>query len=152
AARKIPSNESVALDMVAGRVLAEDIRADRDIPALARSVRDGYAVRAIDLPGELQVIGEVRAGTRFEGSVGPRQAVEIMTGAPIPDGADSVIMVEHTRRNETYVAYDRSVEPKQFVNPRGCEAAEGEVVLRAGQRIDYSGVAMLAALGRVQVN
>src|SRR5262249_6939866 len=66
--------EEATLDAAAGRVLAEDIRADRDTPALARSVRDGFAVRAIDLPGTLDVIGEVRAGERFAGAVGPRQA------------------------------------------------------------------------------
>ncbi len=66
AGRKIPETQEVGLDEAAGRVLAEDIAADRDTPAVARSVRDGYAVRAIDLPGELVVIGEVRAGERFD--------------------------------------------------------------------------------------
>ena len=66
-----------------GRVLAEEVRADRDYPALSRSVRDGFAVRAVDLPGELAVIGEVRAGEKFAGEVGRSQAVEIMTGAPV---------------------------------------------------------------------
>src|ERR1017187_8317758 len=96
-ARKTPAIEEAGLDRAAGRVLAEALAADRDSPAVARSVRDGYAVRAADLPGELLVIGEVRAGERFTGTVGARQAVEIMTGAPIPAGADAVVMVEHTR-------------------------------------------------------
>ncbi|MGB7721306.1 MAG: hypothetical protein WBL65_15480, partial [Bryobacteraceae bacterium] len=71
AARPVPAIEETALEAAAGRVLAEDIAADRDVPAAARSVRDGYAVRAADLPGELEVIGEVRAGQRFTGVVGP---------------------------------------------------------------------------------
>lgn len=150
-ARPLPVTEEVALDEAASRVLAEDIAADRDSPALSRSVRDGYAVRAIDLPGELQVIGEVRAGERFQGEVGRGQAVEIMTGAPIPSGADAVVMVEHVDRVNGRVRVDRSAEPHQFINPRGCEAAAHETVLHAGKRLDYSDVAMLAAFGRSQI-
>src|SRR5437868_8557761 len=89
---------TVTFECAAKRVLAEDVAADRDTPALSRSVRDGFAVRAADLPGTLDVIGEVRAGEVFRGAVGPGQAVEIMTGAPIPSGADAVVMVEHTTR------------------------------------------------------
>src|SRR5205814_3896952 len=104
-----------------------------------------------DLPGELRVIGEVRAGERFAGTVGPGQAVEIMTGAPIPAGADAVVMVEHTQRENGRVRTDRPAEPHQFINPRGCEAAAQETVLHAGKRLDYSDVAMLAAFGRSQI-
>ena len=154
AARKLPDNEEVALDRATGRILAEGIAADRDSPAVARSVRDGFAVRAIDLPGLLQVIGEVRAGQRFEGAVGPGQAVEIMTGAPVPAGADAVVMVEHTSReqgHEGMVRIDRSAEPHQFVNQQGCEAKAHETVLHPGKRLDYSDIAMLAAFGRARV-
>jgi molybdopterin molybdotransferase len=146
-----PAVEKVALENAAGRVLAEPVRADRDTPALARSVRDGFAVRSIDLPGTLEVIGEVRAGERFAGLVGPGQAVEIMTGAPVPEGADSVVMVEHTRREGARVAMDRSAEPHQFINPQGCEAAAGEIVLHPGLRLDYTAVAALAAFGHPSV-
>jgi molybdopterin molybdotransferase len=143
--------EEASLDCAAGRVLAENIAADRDSPALARSVRDGFAVRAADLPGELEIVGEVRAGERFAGEVRPGQAVEIMTGAPIPAGADAVVMVEHTRRVNGRMSTDRAAEPLQFINPKGCEAAAGDVVLRAGERLDYTGVAMLASFGRTRV-
>jgi molybdopterin molybdotransferase len=148
AGRALPQVEETGLDGAAGRVLAEDIAADRDTPALPRSVRDGFAVRAIDLPGELEVIGEVRAGERFQGEVRQGQAVEIMTGAPVPEGADAVVMVEYTRRVNGRVSIDRAAEPHQFINPRGCEATAHEVVLHAGVRLDYSGVATLAAFGR----
>jgi molybdopterin molybdotransferase len=150
-ARLHPEVETVALDAAAGRVLAEDIAADCDVPALARSVRDGYAVRAADLPGELAVIGEVRAGQRFEGEVARGQAVEIMTGAPIPAGADAVAMVEHVRRVDGRVSIDGAAQPLQFINPQGCEAGAGEIVLHAGKRMDYTDVAMLAAFGRTRV-
>jgi len=148
AARQAPEIEEIPLDAVAGRVLAENIAADRDAPAVARSVRDGYAVRAADLPGELQIVGEVRAGERYQGVVDRGQAVEIMTGAPIPAGADAVVMIEHTSRENGRVRIDRSAEPRQFINPRGCEAAAHEIVLRAGKRLDYTDVAMLASFGR----
>jgi molybdopterin molybdotransferase len=149
--RASSATEEVALDAAAGRVLAQDIAADRDSPALARSVRDGFAVRAIDLPGTLDVIGEVRAGDRFTGEVRQGQAVEIMTGAPMPAGADAVVMVEHIRREGERVVIDRAAEPHQFINPRGCEATAGEHVLHAGERLDYSGVALLAAVGQILV-
>ena len=151
AARAAPAVEEVALEATLGRVLAEDVAADRDTPALARSVRDGYAVRSIDVPGKLLVTGEVRAGERFAGSVGPGEAVEIMTGAPIPPGADAVVMVEHTRRVDGRVEIDRAAEPRQFINPQGCEAAAHETVLHSGKRLDYTDVAMLAAFGRSRV-
>ena len=143
--------QCVALDAAAGRVLAEDIAADRDVPALARSVRDGFAVRAADLPGELRVIGEVRAGGRYDGAIGAGEAVEIMTGAPLPAGADAVVMVEHTTREGDRVRIDRSAAPGDAISPQGCESIRGAVVLRAGQRLDYTGIAMLAAFGYSQV-
>jgi molybdopterin molybdotransferase len=146
-----PAVETVSLLDAAGRVLAEDIPADRDTPALARSVRDGYAVHAADLPGELHVIGEVRAGGRYHGTVGPGQAVEIMTGAPMPEGADAVVMVEHTTRSGDRMRTDRAAEPGQFINPQGCEAARGQTVLHAGAPLDYTGIAALAAFGRAHV-
>jgi molybdopterin molybdotransferase len=142
---------SLAFECAAKRVLAEDVAADRDTPAMARSVRDGFAVRAADVPGELAVVGEVRAGERYPGEVRAGEAVEIMTGAPLPAGADAVVMVEHTRRIDGRVAIERAAEPGQFINPRGCEAKAGEVILRAGTRLDYSSVAMLASVGRTSV-
>lgn len=152
ASRKLPPRESACLASAAGRVLAEDIFADRDSPATARSVRDGYAVRAHELPGRLKVTGEVRAGQHFEGEVGSGQAVEIMTGAPIPKGADAVVMVEHTRREGGDMVTDRSATPGEFINPRGCEAKAGETVLQSGKRLDYTDIAMLAAFGHGQVS
>jgi molybdopterin molybdotransferase len=150
-ARPEPAVEEVRLEEAAGRVLAVDLTADRDTPPVARSVRDGYAVRAADVPGDLRVIGEVRAGERFAGEVGPGQAVEIMTGAPLPAGADAVVMVEHATRERGRVRIGRGAEPRQFINERGCEALAGAVTLHAGMRLDYSGVAALAAFGYERV-
>jgi molybdopterin molybdotransferase len=152
-----PRVETVDLLCAAGRVLAQDVAADRDTPPTSRSVRDGFAIRAADASGdseaEFEILGESRAGASFEGTVGPYQAVEIMTGATVPDGADAVIMVENVERRGERIAYAGAVTPSQFINPRGCEASEGEAVLHAGMRLDYTGVAMLAAFGfsRIQV-
>jgi molybdopterin molybdotransferase len=150
-ARAVPGVEEVALGEAAGRVLAVDVAADRDAPAVDRSARDGYAVRAAEVPGSLAVIGEVRAGGRFGGVVGPGQAVEIMTGAPVPAGADAVVMVEHTRAEDGRVQIDGSVQPGQAINRRGVDAMAGEIVLDAGTRLDYSGIAALAAFGHARV-
>ena len=149
--RTYPAVEEVPLAAASGRVLAADAAADRDSPAVARSVRDGYAVRAADLPGKLEMIGEVRAGERFAGVLAAGQAVEIMTGAPIPSGADAVVMIEHTRREGSRVVIDRAADAWQFINPRGCEAAEHEVLLHAGKRLDYTDIALLAAVGRSRI-
>ena len=149
--RTYPAVEEVPLAEGAGRVLASDAAADRDSPAVARSVRDGYAVRSADLPGKLEMIGEVRAGERFAGVLAAGQAVEIMTGAPIPSGADAVVMIEHTRREGSRVVIDRAADAWQFINPRGCEAAEHEVLLHAGKRLDYTDIALLASVGRSRI-
>lgn len=105
-------------------MLGGDVAADRDWPALGRSVRDGYAVHALDLPSELEVIGEVRAGEQLAGEVGRGQALEIMTGAHVPAGADALVMVEYTRRVNGRVIIDRPAEPRQNINPRGAEARQ----------------------------
>jgi molybdopterin molybdotransferase len=143
--------ETVALAEAAGRVLAEDIRADRDYPPFPRSARDGFAVRAADLPGELLVIGEVRAGDAFIGRVAAGEAVEIMTGAGVPGGADAVVMVEYTQRTGDRVKIDRGIQAGENFNPRGIEAHGGDVVLTAGVRIGYTEVALLATVGRTKV-
>jgi molybdopterin molybdotransferase len=146
-----PAAEEVSLEEADGRVLAEDVTADRDYPARPRSIRDGYAVRSADLPGEFEIIGEVRAGEDFHAAVGPRQAVEIMTGAPVPAGADQVVMVEYTRRNGSRMLTEKGPAPGEFVNPQGSEARRGEVVLPAGRRLDYACVALLATVGKTAV-
>src|SRR6188768_2689676 len=105
--RPIPDLETVDLLEAAGRVLGTDVVADRNYPPVARSVRDGFAVHSLDLPGRLKVIGEVRAGETFSGTLHRGEAVEIMTGAPVPDGADQIVMVEHTTRDGEHVMTER---------------------------------------------
>jgi molybdopterin molybdotransferase len=144
--------ETVRLADASGRVLAEPVLADRDYPPLARSIRDGYAVRAADLPGALTIIGEVAAGATFEGAVGPGQCVEIMTGAPVPDGADAVVMVEHTQRESGRMSTGRAPKPGEFINPQGSEAHKGDRIVAEGRRLGFTEVAMAATAGRTQVS
>ncbi|MEO8026315.1 MAG: gephyrin-like molybdotransferase Glp [Bryobacteraceae bacterium] len=143
--------ETVRIDQVAGRVLAEDTFADRDYPPFPRSARDGFAVRSGEVPGTLRIAGEVRAGSRYKAAVGPGETVEIMTGAPMPEGADAVVMVENTRREGDSVVIERGVRPGENFNPKGAEVRMGEVVVQRGTRLDYAHVAMLAGVGCVDV-
>lgn len=149
--RPTPLVEEIALLEAPGRVLAEPIRADRDYPPFARSARDGFAVRAADLPGHLHVIGEVRAGQLFTGSVSAGEAVEIMTGAPLPPGADSVVMVEHTTKTGDQVQITSTLEPGENVSPKGCEARHHDLLLAPGRRLGFADVALLATVGRSRV-
>jgi len=141
--------EQVPALEAAGRVLAEEITADRDYPPFPRSARDGFAVRAVDVPGELRVIAEVRAGEVYRGVVGAGEAVEIMTGAPLPDGADAVVMVEHAERSGGHVRVTRAIEAGENFNAQGVEAKHGSTVLSMGRRLGFAEVALLAMVGRI---
>jgi molybdopterin molybdotransferase len=151
AAAPRPPVESVALSEAAGRILAQNILADRDYPPTDRSIRDGFACRAADLPGALDIIGEVRAGESFSGRLQPGQTVRIMTGAPLPEGADCVVMVEHAAVEAGKMSTDRAPEPGEYINRAGCEARAAEPVLEKGVRLDYRHVAMLATVGAANV-
>jgi len=148
--------ELLSLLDAAGRILAESIHADRDFPPFPRATRDGYAVRAEDfekLPAELEVIGEIRAGADdgLLPAVGPSKAVAIMTGAAVPEGADAVVMLEHTSRSAERLRIDRSVAAGENIVPRGAEAKRGERMLSPGTRLDHASIAMAASVGRSRV-
>lgn len=148
-----PTVEAVLIEDSPGRVLAEEIAADRDYPPFNRAMRDGFAVRSVDMPGRVRVIGEVRAGERFRGIVQPGEGIEIMTGAPVPDGADAVVMVEHaTRHADGSMETDRGAAAGSNIAPKACEAREGTEILQSGSRIDYSSVAWLATTGHTFVS
>ena len=148
---RLPAGELVTLRAAHLRILAQNITADRDLPPFHRSVRDGFAVRSADLPGTFTVIGEVAAGSVFEGAVGPREAVEIMTGAPMPEGADCVVMVEHCRVSDSKMTTDRTLTPDTHIAKRGGEAGKGDILLTAGTRLDYPAIALLASTGHSAV-
>ncbi len=148
----VPRVESVSLANCSGRILAEAIAGDRPYPPIDKSLRDGFAVRSADLPGALEVIGEVRAGVAADLEVGPGQAVEIMTGAPLPNGADAVVMVEHTRRTGGIVHMEKPASPGQHIVEKGFEVKRGEIILHPGHRLGFAEVALLATVGRAHVH
>jgi molybdopterin molybdotransferase len=149
--------ETVDLLHAGGRVLAEPITADRDFPPFRRAARDGFALRTADLaqlPTSLQVTGEVRAGAQPDDTpkqVGPGEAVGIMTGAPTPDGADAVVMVEYTSLQGDRVEITRAVHSGQNIVSTGSEGKRGDVLLKPGARIGEAAVAILASVGNAKV-
>jgi molybdopterin molybdotransferase len=149
--------ELLSLIESVGLVLAEDLRADRDFPPFPRSTRDGYAVRAADaavVPARLRCVGEIKAGAKLEESgitLHPGEAVEIMTGAPVPCGADAVAMVEYTERKGDTVTVQRAVQTGENVVPAGSEARQGSIMVERGARITNATVAVAAAVGRPEI-
>ena len=143
--------QSVGLLDSLGMVLAEPVGADRDQPPFPRSTRDGFACRAADLTtgSPLKVIGSIRAGDAVTLEINSGQAVEIMTGAPVPAGADCVVMVEHVRRDldMLHLSPGRGMAPGDNIVPKGAEAREGEVIVPRGTRISARQVAAAAACG-----
>jgi molybdopterin molybdotransferase len=136
-----------------GRILAENIVADRNYPPFDRSIRDGFAVRASDAsqPGaKLRCIGESRAGVAFDGLVEPGQCVRILTGAAVPRGANAVVMQEYTREEGQVITLEQALKPGQHFVHAGAEARVGEVVVTRGTRISYAELAMAAEVGRVR--
>jgi molybdopterin molybdotransferase len=149
--RSQPAVEWIALGLSAGRVLAESLIADRDQPPFARSTRDGYACRAADASahGWLALTGATRAGDAPSGPVAPATAWEIMTGAPVPSGADAILMLEHVDLAEGRIRLhaDRNPAPGENIVPQGAEAAAGAEVLAAGTYIGPAHIALAAACG-----
>ena len=141
----------------AGQVLAEPVVADRNFPPFRRATRDGYALRAADLgqlPAKLEVVGEIKAGASLADSaiqVGAGQAASIMTGAPVPDGADAVVMVEYTSREGDSVSIVRPAASGDNLVPAGSEAKRGERLLEPGMRLDHAAIAMAASVGRAHL-
>ena len=145
--------ETVDLLSSSARVLAQAVSADRDFPPFRRAMRDGYAVRASDLaqlPATLEVIGEIKAGAaarEMPTNVANGQAAAIMTGAPAPEGADAVVMVEYTSLNEHRVTITRGIASGDNIVPAGSEAHHGQTLLQPGTRLDYSAIAVAASVG-----
>ena len=145
--------ESVDLLASLGRVLAQSVSADRDFPPFRRAMRDGYAVRAADLaelPATLRVVGEIKAGAAIEDfppEIAPGQAAGIMTGAPAPDGADAVVMIEYTMLQGERVAITKGVASGDNIAPVGSEAHKSQILMQPGTRMDYAGIGLAASVG-----
>jgi molybdopterin molybdotransferase len=156
AAVHAPGIEPVVLLTSVGRVLAENIVADRDQPPFDRATRDGFAVRADEWSAgtKLRVVGQVRAGEIWRGgTMEADSALEIMTGAPVPAGADAVAMVEHAEesRSEVRAAAGRTLREGENVVPQGSEARRGDAVVAAGTVMGAAEIAMAATCGYAEL-
>ncbi len=143
--------ETVSVADALGRVLAEDVVARVTQPPKDVSAMDGYAVRAADVaevPATLRVVGEVPAGRHHAGAIGAGEAVRIYTGAPLPDGADAIVIQEDTRREGDSVSVHETVPLGHYVRPAGLDFAAGEVGLPAGRRLTARDVGLAAAMNR----
>jgi molybdopterin molybdotransferase len=148
------ATETIPLGDALGRVLAEEVPADRDYPPFHRSTRDGFAMNSAevrDVPATLERIGEIPAGQHFEGRIEKGQCVQIMTGAPLPEGADAVVMIEHTRAEGSRIEIKRAVEPWENVVRKGSEAHAGSKILPVGRRLGAGEIGLLASVGKARV-
>lgn len=154
--------EHVPLTQAHGRFIAQAIRADHDVPAFDRSPYDGYAIRSIDSqeassqhPVRFQVVGEIGAGYVYDDEVGDHQAVRIMTGAPIPQGCDAVVMLELTHtfeeNHQKYMSIKRPFEAGTNISYKGEDVQQGAVLIEKGQTINPGVMALLATFGYEQV-
>lgn len=153
-------SQVVALRLAHNRVLAEDIVSDANIPPFANSAMDGYAVRSSDIKGAsanspkvLKVIADLKAGDVCRKSLKPNEAVRIMTGAQIPHGADSVVMVENTSKFEAedFVEVFKETMPQENIRRAGEDIKKGEKALAKGTLLKASHIGLLASLGRAKV-
>lgn len=159
-ARVRPDVECVRLDRAFGRVLAEPLRADADQPSFARSTRDGFACRAAEISAHrpLAVVGSTRAGQSPSGSLPRGSAWEIMTGAPVPPGADAVVMLEHVEEVGALSARAIRLEPSRTIRKgenivaRGAQARKGDKLLAAGTEITAAQIALAASCGSTKLD
>ena len=146
-----PRSVPMPLSQAQGLHLAQDVTADRDYPPFDKSLMDGYAVRSADVqtvPTELRLVGEVAAGGESSVALEAGETMAIMTGAPIPPGADAVIPIEDTSREQDRVRILRAPAPPQrFIAGRGSDIARGQPVLRVGARLEAAQLAVAATIG-----
>jgi molybdopterin molybdotransferase len=158
-ASKLPASNTEEVELLSAlhRVLGEPIHADRDFPPFARAARDGFAVRAADVtqvPSQLKVIGEIKAGASghdIPARLAAGETAAIMTGAPAPDGADAIVMVEYSRRNGQRVEVLRTVAAGENIVPQGSEAKRRDLLLPPGTRLDEAAIAVAASVGKARL-
>lgn len=143
-------SEPVGLDEALNRVLAEDVQSDMDMPPFVKSAMDGYACRREDMAKQLQVVEVLKAGEVPQRSIGPGECAKIMTGGMVPEGADCVVIVEASEEvDENTVRFTTDSTPDNYC-PKGEDIQVGDVVLRAGTRLQSQHIAMLASVGCVR--
>jgi len=148
------ATEFVEVGAAHGRVLAEDLVARRSQPPAAVSSMDGFAVRAADVatvPARLRLVGEVAAGRVFEGTLRPGEAIRILTGGVMPDGADTIVIQEDTRRDGDAIIAEQSEPVGRYVRVAGLDFSEGDRRLLAGRRLTIRDIALAAAMDHAVV-
>lgn len=151
AVRLLPS-ERVPFQDAVGRILAEPVTAPHDVPSFSNSAMDGFAVRGADVGAAgavLEIIEDVAAGQVAQSRVGEGQAIKIMTGAPMPEGADTVVRVEDTEEEQGKVRIATAVAPGTSVRAPGGDVAAGSTVFEAGTRLSEPHLGVLATIGVV---
>ena len=147
--------EQLALALATGSVLAKAIVADQDQPPFARSTRDGFACRAQEASShaDLQIAGATRAGQALPGPLPPGAAWEIMTGAPVPEGADAVVMIEHVvrKRDQVQLAASRTIQTGENIVARAAQAHAGDALIPVGTLLGAAQIALAAACGYAQI-
>ena len=153
----LPSEKVPVADSL-GRVLCEDVRSGRDVPSFANSAMDGFAVRWSDLagassdaPASLAVRGEVAAGGVSRKRVLPGTAIRIMTGAPVPAGADTIVRVEHTEPRGDRVAVFRTDGEGSHIRPAGEDIGKGQLILERGKLLRAADIGLMASIGKARV-
>ncbi len=144
--------ESISSLVADGRVLAEDVFAPDDVPDVPKSAVDGYALRAADGLAPRQVLAELTAGGAGMAALPAGAAVRIMTGAPVPPGADAVIMVEQTEEQGGVVQIQRTLQPGDFIHQPGQDIRAGELILGRGTLLGAAEIGLLASLGKTVIN
>ena len=144
-------NERIDIAYALHRILAEDVESDSDIPPCDKAIFDGYACRREDLANELAIVETIRAGTRSEKTIGPNQCAKIMTGAPVPKGADCAIMVEFTENPTDKTVRFVGEKTDDNIRRQGEDIRAGQVVLLKGIRIRPQHIAVLASVGKTQI-
>eukprot|EP00913_Durusdinium_trenchii_P035310 g33040.t1 len=153
-----PEEYAAPLEEAAGRILAADVQSAIDVPSFNRSAMDGYAVRGAETDGAgdynplpFRVVGEARPGKPFAGVVDSGSVVRVMTGAPLPEGADAVVPAEYAEQNDDTVTFTTSVPPRKHVGYRGEDVSAGDVLMKAGRRLRPQDLGLLASIGVPEV-
>jgi molybdopterin molybdotransferase len=147
--KRAPATVDLSVWDALGYVLAQNLESDRDYPPFDRATRDGYAVRTAEAisGAQLRCAGEIKAGDAFTEPLAAQSCIQIMTGAPIPPGADAVVMIEYTHRDGELIQFQQTAAPGQNIVTRGSESAKNQTLLPAGTRLGYAELGLAAQIG-----
>ncbi|MFX0135931.1 MAG: gephyrin-like molybdotransferase Glp [Candidatus Hodarchaeota archaeon] len=151
--------EEIRIENALSRVLAENITSPIDVPEFSKSRMDGFAVKAKDTfeaeednPINLKKVGEIRAGEIFDGEMKEKECIQIATGAPIPKGADAVVMVEYTEEENEIVKIFKSVTPQQYIIQIGADIKKGEIILKKEKQLNTRDLGLISAVGITKIS